>query len=53
MKNFFLNIVIFIFISTNLNAHISHYKNFKKIEMEIFRNNELIGYNYYYFKKKK
>ena len=52
MKNFFLNIVIFIFVSTNLNAHISHYKNFKKIEMEIFRNNELIGYNYYYFKKK-
>ena len=52
MKNFFLNIVIFIFVSTNLNAHISHYKNLKKIEMEIFRNNELIGYNYYYFKKK-
>jgi hypothetical protein len=52
MKKFFFNIVIFLFISTNLNAHISHYKNFKKIEMEIFRNNELIGYNYYFFKKK-
>ena len=53
MKKFFLNIIIFLFISTNLNAHISHYKDFKKIEMEIFRNNELIGYNYYFFKKKK
>ena len=53
MKNFFLNIVIFIFVSTNLNAHISHYKNFKKIEMEIFRNNELIGYNYYFFETEK
>jgi len=52
MKNFFINIILFLFFSTNLNAHISHYKNFKKIEMEIFRNNELIGYNYYFFKTK-
>ena len=50
MKFFFINIMLFLFISTNLNAHISHYKNFKRIEMEIFRNNELIGYNYYFFK---
>jgi len=50
MKFFFINIILFLFISTNLNAHISHYKNFKRIEMEIFRNNELIGYNYYFFK---
>jgi hypothetical protein len=53
MKKFFINIILFLFISTNLNAHVSHYENFKKIEMEIFRNNELIGYNYYFFKKKK
>jgi hypothetical protein len=26
-----------------------HYKKFNKIEMEIFRNGELIGYNYYFF----
>ena len=50
MKKLFINIILFLFISTNLNAHISHYKNFKRIEMEIFRNNELIGYNYYFFK---
>ena len=50
MKKIFINIILFLFISTNLNAHISHYKNFKRIEMEIFRNNELIGYNYYFFK---
>ena len=53
MKKFLINIIIFFFISTNLNAHILHYKNFKKIEMEIFRNNELIGYNYYFFKTEK
>ena len=52
MKKIFINIILFLFFSTNLNAHISHYKNFKKIEMEIFRNNELIGYNYYFFKIK-
>ena len=52
MKKFFINIILFLFFSTNLNAHISHYKDFKKIEMEIFRNNELIGYNYYFFKTK-
>jgi len=52
MKKIFINIILFLFFSTNLNAHISHYKNFKRIEMEIFRNNELIGYNYYFFKTK-
>jgi hypothetical protein len=52
MRKIFINIILFLFFSTNLNAHISHYKNFKKIEMEIFRNNELIGYNYYFFKTK-
>jgi len=50
MKKIFINIILFLFFSSNLNAHISHYKNFKKIEMEIFRNDELIGYNYYFFK---
>ena len=52
MKKIFLYILIFFFITSNLNAHILHYKNFKKIEMEIFLNNELIGYNYYFFKTK-
>ena len=26
-----------------------HYKKYNKIEMDIFRNGELIGYNYYFF----
>jgi len=52
MKKIFINIILFVFFSTSLSAHISHYKNFKKIEMEIFRNNELIGYSYYFFKTK-
>ncbi len=28
-----------------------HYKKYNKIEMDIFRNGELIGYNYYSFKR--
>ena len=53
MKKIFINIILFIFLSSNLNAHVSHYKDFKKIEMEIFRDGEVIGYNYYFFKKDK
>ena len=52
MKKIFINIILILFFSANLNAHISHYKNFKKIEMEIFRDNKLVGYNYYFFKTK-
>ena len=48
----FVQIFIFFFISTNLLAHSSHYKNLKKIEMEIYRNGKIIGYNYYFFNKK-
>ena len=29
-----------------------HYNKYNKIEMDIFRNGELIGYNYYFFTKK-
>ena len=33
-------------------AHMAHYSKYNKIEMEIFRNGELIGYNYYFFSRK-
>jgi hypothetical protein len=29
----------------------AHYNKFNKIEMEILRDGEVIGYNYYFFKK--
>jgi len=45
-------IVIIVLLSSNVLAHIEHYKKFNKIEMEIFRNGELIGYNYYFFIRK-
>tara|TARA_E500000331_G_C17205424_1_gene691170 strand:+ start:130 stop:810 length:681 start_codon:yes stop_codon:yes gene_type:complete len=48
MKKYLIFIIISIYSSVCL-AHIGHYKKFNKVEMEIFRNGELIGYNYYFF----
>jgi len=47
-------ILFFIFLliySFNSSAHMAHYNKFNKIEMEILRDGEVIGYNYYFFKK--
>ena len=45
-------IIIFILLSSNVFAHMDHYKKYNKIEMDIFRNGELIGYNYYFLSRK-
>ena len=45
-------ILIFILFCSNVLAHMDHYKKYNKIELDIFRNGELIGYNYYFFKRK-
>ena len=50
MKKFLVFIIIL--LTTNVLAHIDHYKKYNKIEMDIFRNGELIGYNYYFFTRK-
>jgi len=50
MKKIF--VLIIILISSNVLAHMDHYKKYNKIEMDIFRNGELIGYNYYFFTRK-
>ena len=50
MKKFLVFIIIL--FTTNVLAHIDHYKKYNKIEMDIFRNGELIGYNYYFFSRK-
>ena len=34
-----------------LQAHTDHYKNYNKIEMEIFKDNEKIGESIFFFKK--
>jgi len=45
-------VLIVILLSSKALAHMEHYKKFNKIEMDIFRNGELIGYNYYFFTRK-
>ena len=47
-----LIILLFIFLSSISKANMNHYNKYNKIEMEIFRNGELIGYNHYFFTKK-
>jgi hypothetical protein len=49
----FFKLFFLILLSIFLSAYSPNHKNLKKIEMEIFRNNELIGYNYYFFKKER
>ena len=50
MKKFIVTLLIVFFSSISL-AHIGHYNKFDKIEMEILRNDEVIGYNSYFFKR--
>ena len=46
-------IILFILLFSSIStAHIGHYNKYSKIEMEVFRNGELIGYNYYFFTRK-
>ena len=47
-----LVILLFIFLPSISIASMNHYSKYNKIEMEIFRNGELIGYNHYFFTKK-
>ena len=51
MKKIFLIFIILFSSSANSFGHIGHYNNFNKLEMEVLRNNEVIGYNFYFFKR--
>ena len=50
MKKFFI-LIFFLTYSLSSDAHMAHYNKFNKIEMEILKDGEVIGYNYYFFKK--
>ena len=45
----YIYIFLLFFSSTCVQAHTSHYNGIVKIEMEVFRNNEAIGYSNYFF----
>jgi len=50
MKKIFILIFLLTY-SLGSNAHMEHYNKLDKIEMEILRDGEVIGYNYYFFKR--
>ena len=50
MKKFLICFVLLLY-PQGLNSHVSHYKNIKKIEMEIFKDGKNIGYCNYEFTK--
>src|SRR6056300_735764 len=52
MKKIFIIFIILFSSSAKSFGHIGHYNNFNKLEMEVLRNNEVIGYNVYFFKRK-
>ncbi len=45
----YIYILFLVFFSSYAQAHTSHYKGIAKIEMEVFRNKEAIGYSNYFF----
>ena len=48
MKQYIYLIIILLFASKAC-SHTSHYKGLKKIEMDVIRNGEIIGYSNYFF----
>ena len=51
MRKFIVALFFILYPSISI-AHMAHYNKYNKLEMEIFRNGELIGYNYYFFNRK-
>ena len=49
MKKILYIFLLGLIFTSSDQAHTSDYKNISKIEMEVFRNDELIGYSNYYF----
>ena len=50
MRKYIYLIIILLFASKAF-SHTSHYEGLKKIEMDVVRNGEVIGYTNYYFEK--
>ena len=48
MRKYIYSIIILLFASKAF-SHTSHYKGLKKIEMDVLRNGEVIGYSNYFF----
>jgi len=45
----YIFIILFITIAFNTHSHTGHYKGIVKIEMDVLRNGEIVGYSNYFF----
>ena len=52
MRKYILIIITLLFASKAF-SHTSHYEGLKKIEMDVLRNGEVIGYSNYFFEHDK
>ena len=52
MKKYICFLIIVLF-SSQAQSHTSHYKGIVKIEMDVLRNDEIIGYSNYFFEHEK
>ena len=48
MRKYIYSIIFLLFVSEAF-SHTSHYEGLKKIEMDVLRNGEVIGYSKYFF----
>ena len=53
MKKIILSIAIFFALIIQSSSHVGHYTKYNYLEYELFRNNKLIGYHRYNFKRDK
>ncbi len=51
MKKFLLSIALILTVISENQAHVEHYSKYNYLEYELFRNNKLIGYHKYSFKR--
>ena len=52
MRKYIL-IIITLLVASKTFAHTSHYEGIKKIEMDVLRNGEIIGFSNYFFENDK
>ena len=45
--------ISYILLTTAANSHVQHYKNLQRIEFDIYRNNDLVGFHKVNVKKKR
>ena len=45
----YIYFLLFIIFAAELQAHTDHYKGIVKIEMDVLRNGEIVGYSNYFF----